>query len=46
MNKIKKYAEHISDELDGAKEYIEKALDYKLRGDSIRIPYQPHVCQM
>lgn len=36
MNKIKKYAEHISDELDGAKEYIEKALDYKLRGDSIR----------
>jgi len=36
MNKIKRYAEEIDEELDGAKKYIEKALDYKVRGDSQR----------
>lgn len=36
MTLIKRYVEHINDELDGSKEYIEKALEYKVRGDSIR----------
>jgi len=36
MNKIKHYAEAIDEELDGAKEYIETALEYKVRGDSQR----------
>ena len=36
MNKIKQYVECIKEELDGAKEYIEKALDYKSRGDTVR----------
>lgn len=36
MTLIKRYVEHINDELCGAKEYIEKALEYKVRGDSIR----------
>lgn len=33
MNKIKKYVEDISEELDGSKEYIEKALEYKAMGN-------------
>ena len=36
MKKIKDYVEKIDDELDGAKEYIEKALWYKAKGDSTR----------
>ena len=36
MNKIKRYVEHIDDELNGAKEYIEKALEYKVIGDTVR----------
>lgn len=36
MNKIKHYAESIDEELDGAKEYIETALEYKVRGDAQR----------
>ena len=36
MTKIKKYVEDIAEELDGAKEYIEKALDYKVAGDTNR----------
>ena len=36
MKKIQRYVEHIAEELDGAKEYIEKALDYKSRGDTVR----------
>lgn len=36
MNKIKKYAENICDELDGAKDYIERALEWKVRGDTTR----------
>lgn len=29
MTKIKKFVEHICDELDGAKEYAEKYIEYK-----------------
>ena len=36
MTKIKKYVEGITDELDGAKEYIEKALECKAAGNSER----------
>ena len=36
MKKIKDYVKKIEDELDGAKEYIEKALWYKATGDSDR----------
>ena len=36
MKKIKDYVEKIADELDGAKEYIEKALWYKAKGDTTR----------
>ena len=36
MNKIKYYVKQIEDELDGAKDYIEKALEYKVRNDNIR----------
>ena len=36
MTKIKKYAEEIAEELDGAKKYIEKALEYKAMGDTAR----------
>ena len=36
MTKIKKYAEEIAEELDGAKKYIEKALEYKVMGDTTR----------
>ena len=36
MNKIKRYVEDINDELDGAKHYIECALEYKAQGDSSR----------
>ena len=34
MLKIKKYVEGIADELDGAKNYIETALEYKAMGNS------------
>ena len=33
MTKIKKYVEDIEDELKGAKNYIEKALEYKASGN-------------
>ena len=36
MNKIKKYAKGIDDELCSAKDYIETALAYKAAGDSTR----------
>ena len=36
MNKIKKYVHDIADELEGAKEYMEKALEYKAAGNSDR----------
>ena len=36
MNKIKKYVEHIDDEICGAKEYAEKALEYKAMGNGDR----------
>lgn len=36
MNKIKEYIEKIDDEIEGAKEYIEKALWYKAIGDANR----------
>lgn len=36
MKKIKEYIETIDEELDGAKEYIEKALWYKSKGDATR----------
>ena len=36
MTKIKKYVEGIAEELDGAKSYIEKALEYKSMGNSDR----------
>ena len=36
MNKIKEYVEKIDDEIEGAKEYIEKALWYKAKGDGNR----------
>ena len=36
MTKIKKYVDDIKDELDGAKHYIETALEYKAMGDSDR----------
>ena len=35
MTKIKKYVDDIAEELDGAKEYIEKALEYKAAGVNI-----------
>ena len=34
MTKIKKYVDGIAEELDGAKKYIEKALEYKAMGSS------------
>ena len=34
MNKIKKYVEGMTEELDGAKKYIETALEYKAMGNS------------
>lgn len=34
MLKIKKYVEDIAEELDGAKHYIETALEYKAMGNS------------
>lgn len=34
MTKIKKYAEHIAEELDGAKEYAEKYIECKAKGNS------------
>lgn len=36
MTKIKKYVEQIAEELDGAKDYIEKALEYKASGNGDR----------
>ena len=36
MTKIKKYVEGIADELDGAKHYMEKALEYKATGNGDR----------
>ena len=36
MKKIKEYTEKINDEIDGAKEYIEKALWYKAKNDNNR----------
>ena len=36
MKKIKDYVDKIDDELNGAKEYIEKALWYKSKGDTNR----------
>ena len=36
MTKIKKYAEGITEELEGAKDYIEKALEYKASGNADR----------
>lgn len=36
MTKIKRYVEEIADELDGAKRYIETALEYKAMGNSAR----------
>jgi ferritin len=36
MRKIKEYLEKINDELEGAKEYSEKYVEFKARGDSQR----------
>ena len=36
MTKIKKYVEDIREELDGAKHYMECALEYKAAGNSTR----------
>ena len=36
MTKIKKYVEDIAEELDGAKHYMETALEYKAAGNSDR----------
>ena len=36
MKKIKDYVEKIDDEIKGAKEYIEKAIDSKARGNTAR----------
>lgn len=36
MKKIKDYIEKMNDEIDGAKEYIEKALWYKAKNDNNR----------
>ena len=36
MNKIKKYVEDIAEELDGAKHYMECALEYKAMGNTAR----------
>ena len=36
MTKIKKYVDEIAEELDGAKHYIETALEYKAMGNSTR----------
>lgn len=36
MTKIKKYVDDIAEELEGAKAYIETALDYKASGNSAR----------
>lgn len=36
MTKIKKYVENMAEELDGAKKYIEKALEYKAAGNTDR----------
>ena len=36
MTKIKKYVDDIADELNGAKCYIEKALEYKASGNADR----------
>ena len=36
MTKIKKYVDDIAEELDGAKHYIETALEYKAAGDATR----------
>jgi len=36
MTKIKKYVEDIGEELEGAKHYIEKALEYKAAGNATR----------
>lgn len=36
MNKIKKYVEDIAEELESAKCYIEKALEYKANGNATR----------
>lgn len=34
MTIIKKYVEHMEDELEGAKDYAELYVDYKVRGDT------------
>ena len=36
MTKIKKYVEGIAEELDGAQNYMEKALEYKSTGNADR----------
>ena len=36
MTKIKKYVEDIAEELDGAKHYMETALEYKAAGNNTR----------
>ena len=36
MTKIKKYVDDIGEELEGAKHYIEKALEYKAAGNATR----------
>ena len=35
MNKIKKYVDGIADELESSKEYMEKALEYKAKGQNV-----------
>ena len=36
MTKIKKYVEKLAEELEGAKNYMEKALEYKAAGNATR----------
>ena len=36
MKMIQKYVDHIEDELEGAKEYAEKAVECKVRGDTTK----------
>ena len=36
MTKIKKYVEDLAEELEGAKNYMEKALEYKAMGNATR----------
>lgn len=36
MRKIKEYVDHIKDEVEGAKKYAEKYVEYKAKGDTQR----------